>query len=74
MQKQIENDGDEHDDPFDTQYIGNKSITMALNNLKAELTRVRSDATHVVSGGEGVEVSVKAKGQIFSEGKSTKLF
>ena len=74
MQKQIENDGDEHDDPFDAQYIGNKSITMALNNLKAELTRVRSDATHVVSGGEGVEVSVKAKGQIISEGKSTKLF
>ena len=44
LQKQIENDGDEHD----TQYIGNKNITMALKNLKAELTRVRSDATQIV--------------------------
>ena len=68
MQKQIENDGNEHDDPVSTQYIGNKNITTALKNLKAELTRVRSDAAHIVSGGEGVEVSVKAKGQIISEG------
>ena len=41
---------------------------MALKNLKAELTRVRSDATHIVNVGEGVEVSIKAKGQIISDG------
>ena len=65
MQKQIENDGDEH---VDTQYIGNKNITMALKNLKAELvTRVRSDATHMISGGEGIEETVEAIGQLISE-------
>ena len=68
MQNQIENDGDEHDDPFDTKYIGNKNITTALKNLKAELTRVRSDATHIVSGGEGIEETLEAKGQIISDG------
>ena len=60
MQKQIENDGDDYDDPVDTQYIGNKNITMALKNLKAELTRVRSDAKQIVSGGEGIEETAKA--------------
>ena len=60
MQKQIENDGDEHDDPVDTQYIGNENIKMSLKNLKAELTRVRSDATQIVSGGKGIEETVVA--------------
>ena len=60
MQKQIDDDGDEHDDPVDTQYIGNKNITTALKNLKAELTRVRSDATQIVSGGKGIEENVVA--------------
>ena len=68
MQKQIENDGDEHDDPVDTQYIGNENIKMSLKNLKAELTRVRSDATHIVSGGEGIEETIEAKGKIISIG------
>ena len=67
MQKQIENDGNEHDDPVDTQYIGNKNIRMSLKNLKAELTRVRSNAAHMVSGGEGIEETVEAIGQLFSE-------
>ena len=67
MQKQIENNDDEHDDPVITQYIGNKNIAMALENLKAELTRVRSDAAHMVSGGEGIEETVEAIGQLFSE-------
>ena len=31
---------------------------MALKNLKAELTRVRSDATQIVSGGKGIEENV----------------
>ena len=61
MQKQIENDGDEHDTPLDTQYIGNKNITTALKNLKAELSRVRSDATRIVSDGKGIEDTVVAK-------------
>ena len=60
MQKQIENDGNEHDDPVDKKYIGNKNITMALKNLKAELTRVRSDTTQIVSGGKGIEETVVA--------------
>ena len=60
MQKQINNDSDEHDDPVDTQYVGNKNITTALKNLKAELTRVRSDTTHIVIGVEGIEETVKA--------------
>ena len=55
---------------------------MALKNLKAELTRVRSYNTHV-SGSKGIEETVEAKGQIISDGncevvnfpkKSTKLF
>ena len=62
MQKQIENDGDDYDDPVDTQYIGNKNITTALKNLKAELSRVRSDATRMISGGEGIEDTVEAIG------------
>ena len=60
MQKQIENDGNEHDDPVSMKYIGNKNITTALKNLKAELTRVRSDATQIVSGGKGIEETVEA--------------
>ena len=40
---------------------------MSLKNLKAELTRVRSDATHMVSSGEGIEETVEAIGQLFSE-------
>ena len=67
MQKQIENDDDEHDDPVNTKYIGNKNITTALENLKAELTRVRSDATPIVSGGEGIEETVEAIGQLILE-------
>ena len=67
MQKQIENDCNEHDDPVATQYIGNKNITMALENLKAELIRVRSDATHIVKGAEGIEEAVEAIGQLISE-------
>ena len=60
LQKQIENDGDEYDDPVDTQYIGNKNITTAVKNLKAELIRVRSDATQIVSGGKCIEETVVA--------------
>ena len=72
MQKQLENDGHEQDDlidtgPIDMQYIGNKTITTALKNLKAELNLVRSDATHVISGGQGIEETVEAIGQLFSE-------
>ena len=59
MQKQIESDDDDHDDPVATQYIGNKNIRMSLKNLKAELTRVRSDAAHMVSSGEGIEETVE---------------
>ena len=55
MQKQIENDDDEHDDPVATQYIGNKNIRMSLKNLKEELTLVRS-------GGEGIEETVETLG------------
>ena len=60
MQKQIENDGNDYDDPVDLQYIGNKNITKALNNLKAELTRVRSDAKQTVSSGNAIEETVVA--------------
>ena len=67
MQKQIESDDDEHDYPVATQYIGNKNIRMSLKNLKAELTRVRSDAAHIVSGGEDIEETVEAIGQLISE-------
>ena len=70
MQKQIENDGHEQDDLIDTQYIGNKTITRALKNLKAELNLVRSDATHMISGGESIEETVEAIGQLFSEALS----
>ena len=67
MQKQIENDDDENDDPVATQYIGNKNIRMSLKNLKAELTLVRSDAAQMVRSGEGIEETVEAIGQLFSE-------
>ena len=67
MQKQIEIDGNEHDNTVDTQYIGNKNITTSLKNLKAELTRVRSDNTHIVIGGEGIKETVKAN-QVESSG------
>ena len=60
MQKQIENDGDEYDDPVDTRYIGNKNIRMSLKNLKAELTRVRSDATGIASDDKGISENVVA--------------
>ena len=67
LQKQIENDGNEHYDPVDMQYIGNKNITTTVKNLKTELTLVRSDAPHIVSCGEGIEETVEAIGQLFSE-------
>ena len=57
---QIEIDDAEHHDPVHMGYIGNKNITMALKNLKAELTRVRSDATQIVSGGKDIEETVVA--------------
>ena len=79
MQKQIENDGHEQDDlidtgPIDMQYIGNKTITTALKNLKAELSRVRTDATQIVSDGKGIEETVMANQAESSGGKDNEIF
>ena len=38
----------------DTSYIGNKDITMALENLKIELNQARQSITHI-SGREGIK-------------------
>ena len=56
MQKQI--DDDEEDKPVD--YIGNKSITMALEKLKAELSQARLDTNQTKNDGKGIEETIQA--------------
>ena len=61
MQKQIENDGDEYDQAVDSTYIGNKDITMALKNLKAELHQARIDTTQTINDDKGIDETIEAK-------------
>ena len=60
MQKQIENDGDEYDMTVDSPYIGNKDITMALKNLKAELHQARLDTAQTINDDKGIDETIEA--------------
>ena len=60
MQEQIENDGDEYDKAVDPPYIGNKDITMALKNLKAELHQARLDTAQTINDDKGIDETIEA--------------
>ena len=70
MQKQIENDGDENDQAVDSTYIGNKDITMALQNLKAELHQARLNTVKAIS--DGFEETIEAK-QVETSGNTDEI-
>ena len=72
MQKQIENDGDENDKAVDSPYIGNKDITMALKNLKAELHQARFDNAQIINGGKGIDETIEAK-QVETSGNTDEI-
>ena len=61
LQKQIENDVSELYKPVNTQYVGNKDITMALDSLKTELHQARHDTIHMNIGCEGIEDIIKSE-------------
>ena len=60
MQEPIENDGGEHEKPVDTMYIGNKDITMAIENLKAEIHQARLDTAQTIKDRKGIEETIEA--------------
>ena len=72
MQEQIENDGGEHDKPVDSSYIGNKDITMALKNLKAELHQARFDNAQLINGGKGINETIEEK-QVETSGNTDEI-
>ena len=72
MQEQIENDGDEYDNVVDSTYIGNKDITMALKNLKAELHQARLDTAQTINDGKGIDETIEAK-QVETSGNTDEI-
>ena len=72
MQEQIENDGDEYDNVVDSTYIGNKDITMALKNLKAELHQARLDTAQTINDGKGIDETIEAK-QVETTGNTDEI-
>ena len=72
MQEQIENDGDEYDNVVDSTYIGNKDITMALKNLKAELHQARLDTAQTINDDKGIDETIEPK-QVETSGNTDEI-